>query len=136
MTIESNNGTGSITFKSACFEEQDFALMLMDWINIECIEAIQLNPPEFLIEDPTEDDYFEDIGNQLLEITDKFESFEVMPTLTLVRIPILSSGANFGRNLAEPICQGRKVSNELQFITGPISLRFLHAFLIVSFFVD
>ncbi len=52
---------------------------MMDWINIEFIESVEIGTP-----DDAADEDSATICKQLLEMTDKLESFTVYPTLSLV----------------------------------------------------
>jgi hypothetical protein len=73
-------------FISDSYEKENCALILMAWINIEFIESVAIETHD----DAVEDEDVATICNQLLEMTDKLESFTVFPTLHLVRLFFLS----------------------------------------------
>ncbi len=58
----------------------------MDWINVEFIESVAIDT----IDNAAEDEDLATICNQLLEMTDKLESFTIFPIFSLVRLPFLT----------------------------------------------
>ncbi len=73
----------------------------MDWINLEFIESVAIETPKNYA--ACED--LANICNQLLERTEKLESFTVHPNLPLVYLPVFAFETKLTdiRRLAEPI---------------------------------